>query len=76
MNDDPEMSKFLTYDGLVFPKPYETVKLPPEFIDKLWVSGFMDRANRDGPKKVSPSLSLSLRLELRVIFFLYCWCLV
>ena len=58
MNDDPEMSKFLTYDGLVFPKPYETVKLPPEFIDKLWVSGFMDRANRDGPKKVSYPMML------------------
>jgi len=52
MNEDPEMSKYLDYDGLVFPKPYETVKLGPDFIDKLWVSGFMDRSTRDGPKKV------------------------
>jgi hypothetical protein len=52
MNEDPEMSKYLDYDGLVFPKPYEVTKLPPEFIDKLWVSGFMDRANRDGVKKM------------------------
>ena len=52
MGENPELSKYLEYDGLVFPKPYETVKLGPEFIDKLWVSGFMDRSNRDGPKKV------------------------
>jgi len=52
MNEDPEMSKYLDYDGLVFPKPYETIKLGPDFIDKLWVSGFMDRSTRDGPKKV------------------------
>ena len=52
LNEDPEMSKFLPYDSLVYPKPYEVVKLPPEFIDKMWVAGFMDRANRDGPAKM------------------------
>lgn len=52
LNEDPEMSKFVDYDALVYPKPYEVVKLPPEFIDKMWVAGFMDRANRDGPAKM------------------------
>ena len=46
------MSKFVPYDSLVYPKPYEVVKLPPEFIDKMWIAGFMDRANRDGPAKM------------------------
>lgn len=52
LNEDPEMSKYLPYDSLVYPKPYEVTKMPPEFIDKLWISGFMDRANRDGPQKM------------------------
>ena len=52
LNEDPEMSKFVPYDSLVYPKPYEVVKLPPEFIDKMWIAGFMDRANRDGPAKM------------------------
>eukprot|EP00605_Chrysophyceae_sp_TOSAG23-4_P001582 GSChrysophyteH1.ASY1.ANO1.1737.1 assembled CDS len=65
MNDDPEMSKYLEYDGLVFPKPYEVTKLPPEFIDKLWVSGFMDRANRDGPKKVKEEQKKMAKTRMR-----------
>ena len=53
LNEDPEMSKFVPYDYLVYPKPYEVVKdLPPDFIDKMWIAGFMDRANRDGPAKM------------------------
>jgi hypothetical protein len=65
MNEDPEMSKYLDYDGLVFPKPYEVVKLPPEFIDKLWVSGFMDRANRDGVKKMKEEQKKMAKIRQR-----------
>jgi hypothetical protein len=52
LNEDPEMSKFVPYDSLVYPKPYEVIDLPPDFIDKMWIAGFMDRANRDGPAKM------------------------
>ena len=51
LNSDPTLSKFVEYDELVFPKPYTVIEgLQPDFIDKLWVSGFLDRANRDATK--------------------------
>lgn len=51
LNSDPALSKFVEYDEVVFPKPYSVIEgLQPDFIDKLWVSGFLDRSNRDANK--------------------------
>lgn len=51
INSDPALSKFVDFDELVFPKPYTVIEgLQPDFIDKLWVSGFLDRSNRDADK--------------------------
>lgn len=52
LNTDPSLAKFVQYNELVFPKPYDVldgtgIKLQPDFIDKMWVSGFLDRSNRD-----------------------------
>lgn len=54
LNRDPEVAKFLDYSELIYPKPYNVLEgtggiedMPPDFMDKMWISGFLDRANRD-----------------------------
>lgn len=49
INDDPEVAKFIEFSEIQFPNMYNpNVKnLDPGSIDKLWMSGFLDRAERD-----------------------------
>ena len=53
LTKDPEAAKYLDYTEVVFPKPYNVLAgsemgtVQPDFIDKVWISGFLDRSNRD-----------------------------
>jgi len=44
------MSKYLLYDKLHYPKLFNEEDVPPEAINSFWMSGFLDRAARDGLK--------------------------
>jgi hypothetical protein len=48
VNDNPEISKFLDYDEIVYPSMFSGLSLPADSIDRLWMSGFLDRQVRDG----------------------------
>lgn len=53
LNDDPEVAKFLLYNEVIYPKLFSketTISDPKETLDKMWVSGFLDRAARDKEK--------------------------
>ena len=52
LTKDPEAAKWLDYTEVVFPKPYNVlaeadVTMQPDFIHNVWISGFLDRSNRD-----------------------------
>lgn len=52
LTKDPEAAKWLDYTEVVFPKPYNVladadVTVQPDFIHNVWISGFLDRSNRD-----------------------------
>ena len=44
------MSKYLLYDKLHYPKLFNEEEIPPDAIESFWISGFLDRAARDGLK--------------------------
>lgn len=44
------MSKYLLYDKLHYPKLFNEEEVPPDAINSFWMSGFLDRAARDGLK--------------------------
>ena len=53
MNTDPEMKKYVDYSELHYPKLFgSSMNLPPGSIDTVWMSGFLDRAQRDGAELV------------------------
>ena len=46
---DPEYTKYLDYTELQYPKLFgQSMDFPPDSIHTLWMSGFLDRAQRDG----------------------------
>jgi hypothetical protein len=46
---DPEYTKYLDYTELQYPKLFgQSMEFPPDSIHTLWMSGFLDRAQRDG----------------------------
>ena len=48
VNDDPEVSKDILYDEIIYPKLFnDNEEVPPDAINKLWMAGFLDRAVRD-----------------------------
>ena len=48
INDDKAMSKWFVADELYFPKMVNNLNLGPDSLNNLWVSGFLDRQQRDG----------------------------
>ena len=53
LNTDPELAKFMPFNEVVYPKLFEKKDAsgdPSAILDKMWVSGFIDRAQRDREK--------------------------
>ena len=51
LNNDPSTSQYLDFDEIVYPRIFDAEPMPPEALDRLWVSGFIDRAHRDQEKQ-------------------------
>jgi hypothetical protein len=49
INEDPEVAKYIEFSEIQFPNMYnpKVKNLDPGAIDKLWMAGFLDRAERD-----------------------------
>lgn len=69
LNSDPEMAPFVDYSLLHFPKLFNEEEIPPDSIDTLWMSGFLDRAERDGAellKKKKAKMLSKVKVSLDV----------
>jgi len=65
LNKDPEVSKYMPYDSVAYPKLQERLggaPLAPAQLDTLWMSGLLDHVDRSAVKlvgkKVGPFLGL------------------
>lgn len=47
LNTDKKCAKYMPFNKIHFPKTFGFEDMPPESLDKLWVAGFLDRAQRD-----------------------------
>lgn len=50
LNKDPSAAKYMPYNEVLFPKITDEAAavMPPDSLQNLWLTGFLDRAERDG----------------------------